>query len=271
MSKRLNTEEMRAAIAGGKKLIVAYGGGRNSTAMLVRMADLGIVPEAILFANTGGEKPETYAFLDVFSAWLESKGMPRITIIRRQQTEKAPYETLEEECLKSGTLPSIAYGFKGCSEKWKVRSQKAWVRANIEGGPANIVKAIGYHAGEERRANNADNIQEGFDRWFPLLEWDLDSDGCKEVIAAAGLPDPGKSACFFCPSSKKEEILELAEKHPDLMQRALLMEEIAAPNLTSVKGLGRRFAWKDVVSGVLPLNCVPNVPEQPCGCFDSDD
>jgi hypothetical protein len=44
-------------------LVVAYGLGVNSTAMLVEFARRSITPDLILFADTGGEKPETYAYL----------------------------------------------------------------------------------------------------------------------------------------------------------------------------------------------------------------
>jgi 3'-phosphoadenosine 5'-phosphosulfate sulfotransferase (PAPS reductase)/FAD synthetase len=46
-------------------LVVAYGLGVDSTAMLVEFAVRGIRPDMILFADTGGEKPETYQYLDV--------------------------------------------------------------------------------------------------------------------------------------------------------------------------------------------------------------
>jgi 3'-phosphoadenosine 5'-phosphosulfate sulfotransferase (PAPS reductase)/FAD synthetase len=43
-------------------LVVAYGLGVNSTALLVEFVKQGIRPDLILFADTGGEKPETYAY-----------------------------------------------------------------------------------------------------------------------------------------------------------------------------------------------------------------
>lgn len=61
-------------------LVVAYGGGVDSTAMLVGMAricrvaasmlkDARLVdewrPDAITFADPGAEHPETYAFLEI--------------------------------------------------------------------------------------------------------------------------------------------------------------------------------------------------------------
>ncbi len=41
-----------------RPLVVAYGLGVNSTAMLVEF-----VPHLILFTDTGGEKPETYQYM----------------------------------------------------------------------------------------------------------------------------------------------------------------------------------------------------------------
>jgi hypothetical protein len=48
-----------------------------------------------------------------------------------------------------------------------------------------------------------------------------------------------KSACFYCPVSKKPEILWLREHHPELLARALAIEHDAQPKLASVKGLDR--------------------------------
>jgi hypothetical protein len=56
---------------------------------------------------------------------------------------------------------------------------------------------------------------------------------------------PIKSACWFCPASKKQEIVWLQEHHPDLLQRALEIERNAQGKLRSVKGLGRCFSWEE--------------------------
>ncbi len=51
-------------------IIVAYGAGVDSTAMLIGLRDRGIRPDLILFADTGSEKPETTAYLTIIGAWL---------------------------------------------------------------------------------------------------------------------------------------------------------------------------------------------------------
>lgn len=37
--------------------------------LLVGMAERGVRPDLILFADTGGEKPETYEFVNTMDAW----------------------------------------------------------------------------------------------------------------------------------------------------------------------------------------------------------
>src|SRR3954464_7393437 len=90
-------------------LVVAYGAGVNSTAMLVEFARRGIRPDLILFADTGGEKPETYQYLaDVARPFLERVGFPPVLTVRYVPV-RASYSTLEGQCLRTGTLPSLAY------------------------------------------------------------------------------------------------------------------------------------------------------------------
>lgn len=50
--------------------IVSFGGGTNSTAMIIGMYLHKIPIDLILFADTGGEQPHTYEFMGTFNEWL---------------------------------------------------------------------------------------------------------------------------------------------------------------------------------------------------------
>lgn len=226
-------------------IMVAYGGGVNSTALLVGMVERGAIPDAILFADTGGEKPETYAYVATFSAWLEARGFPGVVTVAND----GRYGTLERNCREKRMLPSIAYGFKSCSEKYKQRPQHKWAKqwppalsCWAEGG--RVVKLIGYGVHEIRRAGIKED--DYYRYCYPLIEWGWGQKECLEAIGRNGLAPPVKSACFYCPSSTKAEIRWLAHNHPDLAGRAVLMERAAreAGNLDSIAGLGRRFSWE---------------------------
>ena len=65
-------------------LVVAYGAGVDSTAMLVGLRQRGIRPDAVLFADTGGEKQQTYDFLPVMDGWLRDHGFPTVTVVKQR-------------------------------------------------------------------------------------------------------------------------------------------------------------------------------------------
>lgn len=234
-------------------LVVAYGLGVDSTAMLIGMWRRGLRPDLILFADVGGEKEETYAYLAIVNSWLRSVGFPEVTVVRyvaQNFKHWPPYATLEENCLTNGTLPSISFGFSSCSQKWKAAPQhkylKSWqpsVEAWSDG--FSIRKAIGYGFSPRdlQRREKADNLctyadaAEGYDYWYPLQEWQWDRERCKAEIESVGLPVPAKSSCFFCLSMKEEEVKSLPI---DKLRRIVLLEARAKPRLQKVEGLWRK-------------------------------
>ena len=98
--------------------MVSYGGGVNSTAPLVGLHQHRIPVDLILFADTGAEHPHTYAYLDIMDRWLKGHGMPPITRVYKT-TRDGKRLTLEQECLQSGTLPSMAYQTMRYAQKEK--------------------------------------------------------------------------------------------------------------------------------------------------------
>jgi hypothetical protein len=236
-------------------IVVSYGGGTNSTAMLVGMHERGERPDAILFADTGGEKPHTYEHIEAMQAWCVKVGFPPIQSVRN------PKGTLEQDCLDREALPSVAYGFKSCSDHFKIRPQARFLK---DAGIVPTQRLIGFDADEPHRAKPIEGNR------YPLIEWGWGRDECVKAIDRAGLPQPGKSACFFCPSSKKHEIIDLRKRYPDLLERALAME--ANADLTKIKGLGRDFAWSALVQfsdAQIDMFSESRV-EIDCGCYDGE-
>lgn len=220
-------------------LVVAYGMGVDSTAMLVGLRERGIRPDLILFADTGSEKPETYAYLPTINAWLRSVGFPEVEVVRYvpQRPRNGFYDSLHTNCLVNETLPSLAFGYGKCSLKWKREPQDKRVRAWEPAREAwaaglKVVKAIGYDNGpaDARRAKDAPETDDEYRFWYPLREWGWDRRECERQIRAAGLPVPMKSACFMCPSSKPEEIDWLMANHPELVETIVEMERRFAPH-----------------------------------------
>ena len=249
-----------------KPLIVSYGGGVNSTAMLFGFLEKAIMPDLILFADTGCENNETLDYVAGFSTWIQKCGMPQITTVRY---DTGPNETLEMECLVNGTLPSLAFGFKGCSVKWKRAPMDKAVK-RFTSDPC--VRAIGIHAGESHRGKIPNTEQ--FEFWFPLIAWNWWQRDCEAIIVRHGHPVPRKSACWCCPAMRKAEVRKQAKKRPDLHARCVAMEQNARDNggLKTIKGLGRHWSWEAIAQAdenQFKL-FADNSTESPCGCWDGD-
>ncbi len=237
-------------------IVASFGGGVNSTAMLIGMVERGEKCDLILFADTGGEKPHTYEHVERFSKWLKFVGMPEIIVVSRPKD----IETLESDCLKRKALPGLAYGFKSCSDHFKMRPQRDYLKAN---GFIPTQQLIGFDAGEAHRAKDIEGNR------YPLIEWNWGREECAAACARIQMTVQ-KSACFFCPSSKKHEIFQLRRQYPDLAKRAVEMEKNA--ELTLIKGLGRAFAWGDLYEAddrqakMFPETLI----QQECMCYDGD-
>lgn len=54
---------------------VAFGLGVDPVAMLIGLRDRGVPIAIIMFADTGSEKPETYAYLPIIQEWLAQNGI----------------------------------------------------------------------------------------------------------------------------------------------------------------------------------------------------
>ncbi|MBD2499835.1 phosphoadenosine phosphosulfate reductase domain-containing protein [Anabaena azotica] len=308
-------------------IVVSYGGGRNSTALLILCWKLGIKPDLILFADTGAEKAETYQYIEMFSKWLVERGMPPITVVIRTPSKVSSrrkalvaaisnlqilirlqillpdsrnnktifviqwlihwfnvagsqYTTLEEECLVNQALPSVAYGHKKCSIEWKVKPQNEfvenWVIEN-EFTRVPVRKFIGFHAAEvhrliDRKTRQIRSLTDGIYRMeYPLMLHGLDNLACQVLIISVGLPIPPKSSCVFCPNAKLEEIRTMK---PEDRAKAHLIEQVWQDGCqkqdSSIKGLGRRFSWRDVdsLSGLEEVAIGSVQESRQCHCID---
>lgn len=237
--------------------------------MIIECFKRGVNIDYILFADTGGEKPHTYQYVKIFSNWLKSNGMPEIITVKKAGNG----ETLEENCLRCNMLPSIAYGYKTCSQKYKIQPQDKFFNnlpeaKSIWKSGGKLTKFIGYDSTETHRIAKSKLRQDDkYEYRYPLYEWGFTRKNCIEIIKNEGLCLPGKSACYFCPMSRPSEIRALKHNYPELMDRALKIEENA--NLTTIRGLGISVKWSEIIAtNDLFEDEFALMPEMICECFE---
>lgn len=254
-------------------VVVSYGGGTNSTALLIGLVERQEPVDLILFADTGGERPGTYAYLKLFSDWLTERGYPAIETVHYTDRD-GNRVTLEERSLITERLPSLAYGFKKCSLRFKRGPQDKYVNnwqpaRDCWSRGDQVIKLLGFDADESHRMQTSRDDSK-YRYLYPLVEWNWGREECVEAIESAGLPSPGKSSCFFCPAMKPREILQLKACHPDLLERALAIERAAAPHCRgAIVGLGRDWKWERMIKAdEAQLKLFKAGPKTLCGCYD---
>lgn len=234
---------------------LCYGGGVDSTAMAILTATRREFaqwkPDAITMADVGAEKRATYEFIPVFDEWLRRHDMPGITMVRYEPV-RAPYRTIEGNMVLNATLPGAAFNKHSCAMKFKIAPQDKWTRRWAMAREAwasgvKVRKLIGFEAGEEARLKRADaKAHSGkasktdaarYRYEMPLMERGITREMAAEIIREAGLPVPPKSACYFCPFQRTEEVDAAT---PEDRARTILIELTAEPYNEKVQGLWRR-------------------------------
>ena len=230
----------------GRLIAACFGSGVDSTAMLIALHEANIKPDIISFADTGGEKPNTLIHLEKMNEVLAAWGWPLIDVCVKQTLDSTSYNDLYGNCVDNQTLPSLAFGMKSCSIKWKQQPQDNFIKG-VARGPnkrdahpiwqkslaldSKIVKLIGYDCGKAdlRRSNKPMPENSEFDYLYPLQIIGWKREDCVDAISKALGENmvPIKSACFFCPASKLWELYWLAAEHPTLFEKALHMEYVA--------------------------------------------
>lgn len=244
----LNADQVAAlrAALDGQLLALCFGSGVDSTAMIVALRAAGLRPDIITFADTGGEKPETLRHVDAMNRVLATWDWPLIDVCKKVPMASTGYTDLYGNCFKNETLPSLAFGLKSCSIKWKQDPQDQFIKGAKRGPNARaphpiwleaqdsgrrIVKLIGYDCGKAdlRRSKNLKPSDDDFDYVYPLQIVRWARRDCVRAIAKMLGEElvPIKSACFFCPASKQWELYWLAANHPELLEQALVLERNA--------------------------------------------
>jgi PP-loop superfamily ATP-utilizing enzyme len=215
---------------------VSFGGGVQSTALLVLAARREIDYRVFLFCNVGAdsEAPETLEYVqEVAWPFAERHGIEMIELqkIRRDGSVDTVLRRINES-KRSVPIPARmsgngAPGTRQCTVDFKVRRVGQWLKkqgATVD-NPATV--ALGISTDEFKRARTDSGIPwETLD--YPLLTLRLSREDCKRIISSAGLPIPPRSACWFCPLRSQKGWAEMRVTQPERFEACVEIERVLA-------------------------------------------
>ena len=208
----------------GLPLVVSVSGGKDSTACMIALREAGL-PFRAVFADTGWEAPETYAYLDTLRAIFGP-----IDVVRAES------KTGESR----GMVDRIRYraGFPARMQRWCTTELKVEpLRAYHDALGEDTISVVGVRA-EESASRAAMPEVEDDDRWGgwiwrPLIAWS--ERDVYEAHHRAGVPlNPlyprghTRVGCWPCIHARKEEIRLIAEHDPARIDEIERMEHEAS-------------------------------------------
>lgn len=191
--------------------VCGISGGKDSSALAVYMRDR-VPAMEYFFCDTGAELPETYEYLIRLEAVL---GKP-ITRINADRGFDHWFEVYR------GALPSPQ--MRWCTKNMKIKPLEAWI------GDDRAISYVGIRADENNRKGYI-STKPNITAVFPFVEDGVDHDGVLRILEEAGVGLPSyyewrtRSGCYFCFYQRKAEWVSLAQRHPELFERAVAIEQ----------------------------------------------
>jgi hypothetical protein len=224
--------------------ILGFGSGVQ-TVCAARMSLAGELPlvDHMIFADTGGEVPETYAAAEEIESACHERGVGfhRVTCHYKQSSGSLLNDLLGKGSSARWAAPPLHTinpdGSKGltprqCTSEFK--TEPIWRKVReISGvgvggrGPKEVIVEywIGITCDEKER------MKLGPWRWVriwhPFIEGarPMHRSECAAWLRRNGYRVPPKSACFFCPYQSDRRWIELKMRHPELFAKAVVLDK----------------------------------------------
>lgn len=191
------------------KRIVALSGGKDSTAMALRLMDAEPADYEFVITPTGRELPEMQAH------WCN------LEILLGKPLVKIPAPSMVELIVRYRALPN--WRMRWCTRQIKI---EPFMRYCQESAPA--MSYVGIRADEVEGSQAREGTDwtgvEGVEKDFPLVRWGWDLARVKAYLAERGIVVPIRTDCDFCFFQKLIEWYELWLNYPILWKEGEAFE-----------------------------------------------
>ncbi len=190
--------------------VVAFSGGKDSTAMLLMMIEKGVPIDKIIFVNTTKEFPQTYEHIEKIKAYIKPLEITTVPV-------NFDYWLGEHIKTKGKNKGKVGYGFPDFKTRWCSSLKRDTARKAM---PPNAIEYHGIAFDEKSRTSK--NNKCGRTIRYPLMEWGITQKDALEYCYSKGFNWGGlyekfsRTSCWCCPMKRISELKTLYTDYPDL-------------------------------------------------------
>lgn len=207
------------AVIKEKLYVASLSGGKDSTAMVLRLIEEKYPLDLVLFCDTGLEFPQMYEHIEKLEKDLS------VPLIKLKAERSFEYYLLEHRPKtrrpKNILSNNMGYSWADARNRWctsvlKIRVIDKYLRELKK--QYEVIQYIGIAADEKERVK---------EHRYPLVEWGMMEKDCLEYCYARGYDWGGlydlfkRVSCWCCPLQPLSELRVLRKKFPDLWNKLL--------------------------------------------------
>ncbi len=240
----------------GIKRIVSFSGGKDSSAMLIRLVEKGIHIDDIVFIKVmatptiGGELPEMYEYIERMEDYIHR----RITVVPSIVSFDEMFYRIYETGARQGEIYGYPFTIGAwCNDRLKVKTINRQFKTYGE-----HIRLVGIAADEpERLSRLSENCI------APLANWGMTEKDCIDFLNARNMLNPlykkfKRLGCWFCVKQGLDSLRVLRRDYPEYWDMMLKWDEVSPNSFRpecTVADLEKRFASEDC-----QLSLFDNVP-----------
>lgn len=227
-----------------KKHIVSFSGGKDSTAMLLRMSELGMQIDEVIFVDNGWE------FQEMVATYYQVKKMLPYKFTLIDLKERFHYLFYDHIC-KKGKHEGKKGGFPSVKMRWCSREKGRAIDRHVK-KLGKCVQYLGIAYDEIPRTLGYSEIK--ITR-YPLIEWKWDERKCLEYCYQKGVDFQGyydkfkRGGCWCCPIQSLSSLRILYKEYPELWEELKVMQKHSNISFrmdgSTVFDLEKRFKGED--------------------------
>ena len=236
--------------------VVSFSGGKDSTAMLLRLLELGQQIDEVIFCDTYKEFPQMYQHIERVKQVVESHNIPFTTLKNEYSFdywmfEHEPKRRKPEE-FKEKYGDAKGYSWADSRSRWCTTILKTQIIDKYIKSLGDVIQYVGIAADETERLER--QITQQGKKLYPLVEWGWSEADCLAYCYSLGYDWGGlyqifdRVSCWCCPLKGLDELRKLRKHFPELWDELRQMDANTWRQFRkdySVEDLEKRFTFEE--------------------------